>query len=107
MPREIHLAHSFSIAAALLSKTNMVSVFSWPLVEVSAVREKLCVFPLREQPEGAMVGVISRSGHPLRAASECFIECLIETIPEAFSSTSTQMRNVRQPVELLDRNDEN
>ncbi|MFL9992919.1 DNA-binding transcriptional regulator, LysR family [Burkholderia sp. GAS332] len=101
VPRKIHLAHSFSIAVALLRKTDMVSVFPWPLVEVSAARENLCVFPLREQLEDAMVSVISRSGHPLSAASECFIECLIESIREGFNSTSPQTRNVLQSVELL------
>ncbi|WP_144112797.1 LysR substrate-binding domain-containing protein [Paraburkholderia sp. BCC1886] len=101
MPRKLHLTHSFSIAISLLRKTDMVSVFPWPLVEVSAVRENLCVFPLREQLEDAMVSVISRKGHPLSAAAECFIDCLIETIREGFESTSSQTRNVLQSVELL------
>jgi len=41
----------------------MVSVFPWPLVEVSAAKEGLCAIPLREQLDDAMVSVISRSGH--------------------------------------------
>ena len=48
VPRKIHLTHSLSIAIALLKKTDMVSVFPWPLVEVSAAKEGLCAIPLRE-----------------------------------------------------------
>jgi LysR family transcriptional regulator of abg operon len=80
VPRKIHLTHSLSIAIALLKKTDMVSVFPWPLVEVSAAKEGLCAIPLREQLDDAMVSVISRTGHPTSAAAECFIECMIETI---------------------------
>ncbi|MDE1182127.1 LysR substrate-binding domain-containing protein [Paraburkholderia sp.] len=101
VPRNIHLTHSLSIAISLLKKTDMVSVFPWPLVEVSAAKEGLCAIPLREQLEDAMVGVVSRSGHPFNAASECFIECLIETIRDGSSSTSPETRNVLRSVELL------
>jgi LysR family transcriptional regulator of abg operon len=101
VPRKIHLTHSFSIAISLLRKTDMVSVFPWPLVEVSAAKENLCVFPLREQLEDAMVSVISRSGHPRSAVSECFIDCLTETIREGLESSSPQTRNVLRSVELL------
>lgn len=101
LPRKIHLTHSFSIAVSLLRKTDMVSVFPWPLVEVSSARENLCVFPLREQLEDAMVSVISRSGHPLSAAAECFIDCLIGTIREGLDSSSPQTRHVLQSVDLL------
>ncbi|BBU31118.1 transcriptional regulator [Burkholderia sp. THE68] len=101
MPRKIHLAHSFSIAISLLRQTDMVSVFPWPLVELSAPRERLCAFPLREQLEDAMVGVISRSGQPLSEASECFIACLIGTIRDGLESSSQQTRNVLRSVELL------
>lgn len=100
-PRKIHLTHSFSIAIALLQKTDMVSAFPWPLVEATAAKEGLCAIPLREQLEDAMVSVISRSGHPLSAAAECFIECLIETIREGMRSNSPQTRNVLRSVELL------
>jgi LysR family transcriptional regulator, regulator of abg operon len=101
MPRKIHLAHSFSIAMSLLRHTDMVSVFPWPLVELCAPRERLSAFPLREQLEDAMVGVISRSGQPLSDASECFIDCLIETIRQGLESPSQQTRNVLRSVELL------
>jgi DNA-binding transcriptional LysR family regulator len=101
MPRKIHLAHSFSIAMSLLRQTDMVSVFPWPLVELCAPRERLCAFPLREPLEDAMVGVISRSGHPLSEASECFIDCLIGTIRDGLESPSQQTRNVLRSVELL------
>ncbi|SAL02176.1 LysR family transcriptional regulator [Caballeronia arationis] len=101
MPSKIHLAHSFSIAISLLRQTDMVSVFPWPLVELCAARERLCAFPLREQLEDAMVSVISRSGHPLSEASECFIDCLIGTIRDGLESPSQQTRNVLRSVELL------
>jgi LysR family transcriptional regulator, regulator of abg operon len=101
VPRKIHLAHSFSIALALLRQSDMASVFPWPLVEVSANREGLCAVPVREQLEDAKVSLISRSGHPLSAASECFIQCLVETVHHAQSSTSSGTRNVLKSVDLL------
>jgi LysR family transcriptional regulator of abg operon len=101
VPRKIHLTHSLSIAIALLKKTDMVSVFPWPLVEVSAAKEGLCAIPLREQLDDAMVSVISRTGHPASAASECFIECMIETIREGCESSLPETRHVLQSVELL------
>jgi LysR family transcriptional regulator, regulator of abg operon len=101
VPRKIHLTHSVSIAIALLKKTDMVSVFPWPLVEVSAAKEGLCAIPLREQLDDAMVSVISRTGHPASAASECFIECMIETIREGCESSLPETRHVLQSVELL------
>jgi DNA-binding transcriptional LysR family regulator len=101
VPRKIHLTHSLAIAIALLKKTDMVSVFPWPLVEVSAAKEGLRAIPLREQLDDAMVSVISRSGHPASAASECFIECMIETIREGCDSGLPETRHVLQSVELL------
>jgi len=77
-----------------LKKTDMVSVFPWPLVEVSAAKEGLCAIPLREQLDDAMVSVISRSGHPASAAAECFIECMIETIREGCDSSLPEARHV-------------
>ena len=77
-PRKIHVTHSLSIALSLLRKTDMVSVFPWPLVEVTAAREGLCAIPLREDVEDAMVGVIYRSGHPLSAASTCFLDLAVK-----------------------------
>ncbi|MGF6768501.1 LysR family transcriptional regulator of abg operon [Paraburkholderia sp. GAS199] len=100
-PRKIHVTHSLSIALSLLRKTDMVSVFPWPLVEVTAAREGLCAIPLREDVEDAMVGVIFRSGHPLSAASTCFLNCMIETIREGVASTSSETQHVLRSVELL------
>ncbi|MGF6572473.1 DNA-binding transcriptional regulator, LysR family [Paraburkholderia fungorum] len=100
-PRKIHVTHSLSIALSLLRKTDMVSVFPWPLVEVTAAREGLCAIPLREDVEDAMVGVIYRSGHPLSAASTCFLNCMIETIREGVASTSSETQHVLRSVELL------
>lgn len=100
-PRKIHVTHSLSIALSLLRKTDMVSVFPWPLVEVTAAREGLCAIPLREDVEDAMVGVIYRSGHPLSAASTCFLDCMIETIREGVASTSSETQHVLRSVELL------
>ncbi|WP_345817540.1 LysR family transcriptional regulator (plasmid) [Paraburkholderia sp. PREW-6R] len=100
-PRKIHVTHSLSIALSLLRKTDMVSVFPWPLVEVTAAREGLCAIPLREDVEDAMVGVIFRSGHPLSAASTCFLDCMIETIREGVASTSSETQHVLRSVELL------
>jgi LysR family transcriptional regulator, regulator of abg operon len=101
VPRKTHLTHSLSIAISSLKKTDMVSVFPWPLVEVSAVKEGLCAIPLCEQLDDAMVSVISRAGHPASAASECFIECMIETIHEGCNSSSPETRHGLQSVELL------
>jgi DNA-binding transcriptional LysR family regulator len=101
MPRKIHVTHSLSIALSLLRKTDMVSVFPWPLVEVTAAREGLCAIPLREDVEDAMVGVISRSGHPPSAASTCFIDCMIEMIRESVASTLPETQHVLRSVELL------
>ncbi|MCG5076784.1 LysR substrate-binding domain-containing protein [Paraburkholderia tagetis] len=101
VPRRIHLAHSFAIAIALLQQSDMASVIPWPLAELCAAREGLCAVPVREQLEDAAVGLISRSGHPLSAVSECFIQCLVESVHDAQHSASPDTRNVLKSVDVL------
>ena len=101
VPRNIHFIHSLTIALALLQRTDMVSIFPWPLIEICARRDGLCAVPVREQLDDSMVGIITRSGHPLGAASACFIDCLIETIRDGECTNSPEIRRVLQSVELL------
>jgi DNA-binding transcriptional LysR family regulator len=39
MPRSVHFVHLLTVAVALLKRTNMVSAFPWPLVELCAARD--------------------------------------------------------------------
>ncbi|MEI6000697.1 LysR family transcriptional regulator [Paraburkholderia bengalensis] len=100
-PRSIHFLHSLTVAVALLQKTDMVSIFPWPLVELCAPHESLCAIPVREQLDDSMVGVISRPGEPLSAAAECFVQCLTETIRRPASTYTPEMRRVMNSVDVL------
>jgi DNA-binding transcriptional LysR family regulator len=101
VPRSIHFLHSLTVAVALLKRTDMVSIFPWPLVELCAARDGLCAIPLREELEDSTVGIITRTGEPSDAASQCFIDCLLETIRDESWGRTTEIRRAMQSVEVL------
>ncbi len=101
VPRSIHFLHSLTVALALLKRTDMVSIFPWPLVELCAARDGLCAIPLREELEDSTVGIIMRTGEPADAASRCFIDCLIETIRDESWDRTSDIRRAMQSVEVL------
>lgn len=101
VPRNVHLFNSLLIGFNLLRQTDMVSLFPWPLVEACAAKEGLCAIPVREQLEEACVGIISRGHQPVTAASECFADCLVDSIRDSTQSSSTETRRAIQSVELL------
>ena len=100
-PRSIHFLHSLTVAVALLQRTDMISVFPWPLVELCAPRESLCAIPVREQLDDSTVGIITRAGEPLSAAARCFIDCLLETIRDSTSMDTPEKRRAISTVEIL------
>jgi DNA-binding transcriptional LysR family regulator len=101
VPRRIHFLHSLTVAVALLQRTDMVSIFPWPLVELCAPRESLCAIPVREQLDDSMVGVLTRPRQPLSAAADCFVNCLIETIRDPVLTGTPEMRRVMNSVDVL------
>ncbi|MEC5404397.1 LysR substrate-binding domain-containing protein [Paraburkholderia sp. MPAMCS5] len=101
VPRSIHFLHSLTVAVALLKRTDMISIFPWPLVELCAARDGLCAIPLREELEDSTVGIVMRTGEPSDAASRCFIDCLIETIRDESWTRTLDIRRAMQSVEVL------
>ncbi|MBP0589969.1 LysR family transcriptional regulator [Paraburkholderia sp. LEh10] len=101
VPRSIHYLHSLTVAVALLQRTDMVSIFPWPLVELCASHESLCAIPVREQLDESLVGIMTRAGEPLREAASCFIECLVETIRDETAAGGSDRRRVMNSVEIL------
>lgn len=101
VPRSIHFLHSLSVALALLQRTDMVSIFPWPLVELCAPRDALCAIPVREQLDDSLVGIITRNGQPSDTASRCFIDCLIDSIHDEVWTRTPDIRRVMHSVELL------
>jgi len=100
-PRSIHFLHSLSVAVAILQRTDMVSVFPWPLVELCASRDALCAIPVREQLDDSLVGIITRAGEPLDPAASCFSECLVEAIRDDAWTGTPHMRRIMHSVDVL------
>ncbi|WP_175940746.1 LysR substrate-binding domain-containing protein [Caballeronia sp. BCC1704] len=100
-PRSVHFLHSLTVAVSLLQRTDMVSIFPWPLVERCAPRESLCAIPLREQLDDSIVGVITRAGQPRCAAVECFADCLIETIRDPTWINTPEIQRAMHSVDIL------
>jgi LysR family transcriptional regulator, regulator of abg operon len=100
-PPSIHYLHALSVAIPLLQRTNMVSIFPWPLVELCAEREGLRPLPVREQLDESTVGIITRAGEPLNPASSCFIDCLIESVLDPGWAQSAPIRRAMHSVEIL------
>jgi LysR family transcriptional regulator, regulator of abg operon len=100
VPRSIHYLHSLTVAVALLQRTDMVSVFPWPLVELCASRDSLCAIPVREQLDESTVGIITRAGEPLSAAGSCFIDCLVESIRDETGPGARDRDRVMTSVEI-------
>lgn len=101
VPRSIHFLHSLTVAVSLLKRTDMVSIFPWPLVELCAAHEGLCAIPLREQLEESSVGIITRAGQPPDAVSSCFIDCLINTIRDESWVRTPEIPRALHSVEIL------
>jgi DNA-binding transcriptional LysR family regulator len=79
----------------------MLSIFPWPLVEVSLAKENLWALPLRETVDETIVRIISRRGAPVSPAAACFIDCLREVIDEEARSQDPEQRRLFHSIELL------
>ncbi|WP_233829265.1 LysR family transcriptional regulator [Paraburkholderia sp. ZP32-5] len=101
VPHTILLAHSLAVVLGLLARTDMLSIFPWPLVEVLPGRENLWALPLRETVDETIVSITSRRGVPLSPAAECFLDCLRETIDESAHSQDPEQRRLFHSIELL------
>jgi LysR family transcriptional regulator, regulator of abg operon len=101
VPHTIHLAHSLSVVLGLLARTDMVSIFPWPLVEVLIAKENLWALPLRETVDETIVSITSRRGAPTSPAATCFLDCLREVIDEGAHSQDPDMRRLFHSIELL------
>ncbi|MFM0241064.1 LysR family transcriptional regulator [Paraburkholderia phytofirmans] len=101
VPRSIHFLHSLTVAVSLLKRTDMVSIFPWPLVELCAAHEGLCAIPVREQLEESTVGIITRAGQPPDAVSSCFMDCLIDTIRDESWVRPPEILRALHSVEIL------
>ncbi|RKF36580.1 LysR family transcriptional regulator [Paraburkholderia fungorum] len=101
VPHTIHLAHSLSVVLGLLARTDMVSIFPWPLVEVLTAKENLWALPLRETVDETIVSITSRRGAPTSPAATCFLDCLREVIDEGARSQDPEMRRLFHSIELL------
>ncbi|MGF6444362.1 LysR family transcriptional regulator [Paraburkholderia youngii] len=100
-PARVNVINSFTFALGLLPESNMAGLFPWPLIEASATRNRLCAVPLREQMNDHVYGIISPAGYPLRAPARQFVECLIEALHAAVSSSDPEIRRVMSSVEML------
>jgi LysR family transcriptional regulator, regulator of abg operon len=100
-PRNIHYLHSLAVAIPLLQRTDMVSVFPWPLVELCAAPGDLVALPLREQLDESIVEIITRAGEPADDASLCFIDCLIESVHDEHWAHSVNIRRAMLSVDVL------
>ena len=101
VPHTIHLAHSFAIVFGLLQRTDFLSIFPWPLVEVNIAKDNLRALPLREVVDETIVSITSRRGVPVSPAGACFIECLREVIDEGARSQDADRRRLFHSIELL------
>lgn len=101
VPHTIHLAHSFTIVLGLITQTDMLSIFPWPLIEVGLVRDTVRALPLRETVDEMIVSVTSRRGVPMSPAGTCFLACLREVIDEGARSPDADQRRLFHSIELL------
>lgn len=97
----IHVAHSTVIVISLLRSTDMLTLMPWPLVEAVAAREQLCVLPLTERLNEAIVSLISRRGDPMSAAARCFIECFNAVVYRALGSDDPARRRLFHSLDGL------
>jgi LysR family transcriptional regulator, regulator of abg operon len=101
VPRTIVLAHSFAIALGLIARTDMLSIFPWPLAEVSLAKENLRALPLRDIVDETVVSITSRRGSPASPAAACFLDCLRESIAAGAKSDDPDKRRLFHSIELL------
>ncbi|MEX3690790.1 LysR family transcriptional regulator [Paraburkholderia sp. BR14263] len=101
LPRRIHFMHSLTFVFALLPHSDMVGLLPWPLVELFAKQGGLRAVPIREQLDEMVVGVVSRSGRPMSALAECFLEFLMEEIKERISVGNGGAAPGLHSIELL------
>ncbi|SDR17048.1 LysR family transcriptional regulator [Paraburkholderia tuberum] len=100
-PEAIHYVHSLPIAVALLQQTDMLSLFSWPVIELCARRDDLCVIPVSDEMDKQTFGIVTLAGRPLEPAASCFIECLIDTIRDSKENGARETRRMLRQVDLL------
>ncbi|MGF6504684.1 LysR family transcriptional regulator [Paraburkholderia sp. 32] len=100
-PDAIHYVHSLPIAIELLQQTDMLSIFSWPAIELCARRHNLCVIPVKEEMDEQTFGIATLAGRPLDPAAAGFIECLIDSIRDSRQNGSRETRQMLRLVDLL------
>ncbi|NML34907.1 LysR family transcriptional regulator [Paraburkholderia antibiotica] len=101
MPKAIHYVHSISVVVYMLQRSNMLSIFPWPLIEIEAKHKNLCAISVREQIDEQEIGIVTRAGHPLGVAASFFIDCLVDAIHETVEKGSSETRRLMQAVDLL------
>jgi LysR family transcriptional regulator of abg operon len=101
MPRSVHFLHSLTVAVALLKRTGHGQCFSVAARRTVRGARRLGTIPLREQLEDSTVGITTRAGEPADAASQCFIDCLVETIRDESWTRRLEIRGAMQSVEVL------
>jgi DNA-binding transcriptional LysR family regulator len=100
-PKHVHSVNSMSMAFQLLQRSDMLTIFPWPLIEACSKRERLCVIFVREQFDDTTEGIVTRVGHAHSAAAAFFIECLIKTMRESVESSPSQTRQELRLLELV------
>lgn len=101
VPQTIHLAHSVSVGLGLLTQTDMLAVYPWPLVESGLMRDGLQALPLREVVDPSTICLTSRADVRMSAAAQCFLECFREVIQEMGRSSEPKERRLFHSLEVL------
>ncbi|SMG11932.1 LysR substrate-binding domain-containing protein [Paraburkholderia susongensis] len=101
VPETIHLAHSVSVGLGLLTQTDMLGVYPWPLVEIGLMRDELAALPLREVVDQSTVCIMSRRDVRMSPAASYFFECFREVIHEMERSSEPNKRRLFHSLEVL------
>lgn len=101
MPATIHLVHSFVVAIGLIMRTDMVSIFPWPLMESSLLRDNFRPLVLKEELDRTVSSVVSLRNVILSPAAECFLGCFKEVIRDGYQSQCSERRRLYQSLELV------
>jgi LysR family transcriptional regulator of abg operon len=85
----------------MVTSTDTLSIFPWPLIEVDIVKANIRALPLRETLDETLISVISRRGAPLSPAAVCFIDCLRETVRAGSSSNDPYRRRLFRLIDII------
>lgn len=100
-PKRIHFVHSLAISLGLLARSDMLSIYPWPLIEIDIVRERLCALPIRDDFEETSIGIISRRGSPLSPAATYFVQCLREAVNVGARSSDPDRRRLFHSIDVV------